>query len=551
MTPTSQKLASSRTRPSPQDLQLPALVAAARQLFDGNTKKIRAVEEAYRWLEGSTSRWEWELANVANKLEETPEPEKSTQELVVRILEMAYRCREKLEGYVSALDGKEGLWTVLIAVWENPFGLSNPSILSLDPSAIMLAEPDEEDNTQLGKEGERTNSKDLIEKWRGILNNPPRLHGSGCRIAKLLLNYLSGINNIEMDMVLSTNSKLKIDTLRKRVNTTTEDEISETAFYRVIANLRKEVEEKGTQTKGEQLMHPPNPRFSDGYEQQLKQLVQLTNTLRSEPDNKIRRTETGYCTVHLSRLASESVYHASHGVHGVAPRLNRNPIIFSDTCEALVQLARCVMADNINIDALAHLNDAIMAVGSPLEVGFSSVHASVALLGLNTIGGIYGAWQIQTLVWSAMPWEEHVEFNQHILKLVESLDPESAASDSKEYDLPGVQYMQAGCYYNIAKACWRAVVEGEATDRSKDDLLGIADEAMLNLLKLDEEQRQTVHFATLEAMQAAVGSQVGASRLYWAEKSASERKAIVKSVEATETSEALRKVVSDSAMFRE
>jgi hypothetical protein len=295
-------------------------------------------------------------------------------------------------------------------------------------------------------------------------------------------------------------------------------------------------------------------KSSNALRDRLAELADYKDQLGKYPYDDALRKKAGYCALHAAREAAEIVYQNTFaGVSDVAPGL-QGPQAYVKSQESLRDLLRQVLSDEIATDPTDPLNRLAMALrrkeADPMGVGVAATQASVALLGLHELGGIFGAWQVVVLAFSQMDWREHVEFNQRVLKDAEQLHPEVAMETAQLYELPGLSYLKAGCHGNVAKAAYRAVAEQEDPSVRRE-AIRIGDRAMAVIEnEFDDETRTLLIFPTMQAMQVACAEAMGerdAAVDFWDGLGENRIQEVLKKLKEIEPSEALVKLVQTSA----
>lgn len=289
--------------------------------------------------------------------------------------------------------------------------------------------------------------------------------------------------------------------------------------------------------------------FQEGLCHRLRDLSQHADEFRQWPDDRRLRERTGYSALHTARYVAELVYRATHGVEDVAPGL-RGVEVTPASLGQMQTLLRDVRARQAGRDALDAMRVALTNREHPHEVAASSAMAAWLLLGRHELGGVMSAWQLPTIFFDAMPWSDHIKFNQFVYDQASQLYRPSADAAAAEYGLPNIDFLLAGSVGNIAKACYRAVAEAD-DDEERMAFSDRGDTAMLDIENtFSKATREELLFPTMRAMRAACAGIIGrrdVEREFWTKLNAEERARIVREVRRIEPSKALANRVEESS----
>lgn len=295
---------------------------------------------------------------------------------------------------------------------------------------------------------------------------------------------------------------------------------------------------------------PKTRTLDKALSERIRALASLETRLRAFPVDGDLHREAGYAALHAAREAAEAVYRGRQGVHDVAPKL-RGARALSESRDATLSLLRQIMEDHVSLDPLRELALVLQVPQDAFEIGVSATNAAVALLGLCEYGGVFAAWQVQTLAFDWMSWREHVDFNARILAYARRISPESAAKAAQVYSLPPPAYLVAGAIGNIAKSAYRAVAESSsAVERREAKKMG--DERMNEIDEtFGEDIKTMLLWPTMLAMRAGTSLALGdraASTRFW--QSRSDVPQIIGDVKGIEPSQDLVALVMTSAGAR-
>lgn len=297
-----------------------------------------------------------------------------------------------------------------------------------------------------------------------------------------------------------------------------------------------------------------NDSIPQTLDKRLVTLGDLEERLSRFPHDPLVREEAGYAAVHAGRQAAELYFQACHGVQDVAPGL-KGETSYSTSQVLLKDLLRQILSDDsaMHLDPIRELAIALRGDRDPLSIGVASMGASVALLGLKSFGGVFGAWQMNVLAFDSMTWREHVSFNERILGLADGVHLESAQSAATLYNLPGITYLRSGSFANIAKAYFREIVttDDRAQQRKAFEGAQTALASIEETVSDCEQTREALFMDTKYAMETACrevidGDGTNASE-FWMVRDALEVESLVESVRQLEPCRELVDAVATSA----
>lgn len=294
----------------------------------------------------------------------------------------------------------------------------------------------------------------------------------------------------------------------------------------------------------------PVQSFQEGLQSHLQDLALHSKEYQRWPDDRRLREKTGYAALHTARYVAELVYRATHGVEDVAPGL-RGLEALPTSLGQVRTLLREVRTNRVSTDAVTAMQVALANRDEPQEVARSCAMAGWLLLGPRDLGGVMCAWQLPTIFFDAMPWSEHVKFNQFIHDQSKKLYRQSADAAAAEFGLPNLDYLLAGSIGNIAKACYRAVAE--AGDSEKRMMFSDRGDTAMNDIEetFSKMTRDELLFPTMRAMRAACAGLVGRraeERKFWASMDAKARADVVDQVRRIEPCQELVSRVEESAV---
>ena len=248
-------------------------------------------------------------------------------------------------------------------------------------------------------------------------------------------------------------------------------------------------------------------------------LRNYVDRLKHQPSDRQLLVEAGYLVVHISRIATELYFRDRTEVEDVAPGIEvyelgdpdhkRVRQHVAETLDALNRLLREILCDEMIFDQDDPLCRLAVSLKQRLpdsgqvdwyEIAHSAIDASYALLGNHEYGGLFAFWQLSTLGYERLNWRDQRELNTLLLTKTRQLDRSRANAAANRYKLPGVEYLEAGCHGNIAKAGYRAFAESEGEDMVARS---VANEEMDFLRELRTDVTCLLEFPTMIAMASA------------------------------------------------
>lgn len=289
-------------------------------------------------------------------------------------------------------------------------------------------------------------------------------------------------------------------------------------------------------------------------------MVEIDRLLRTDSAADPRREEVGYAVVDVARQATETVFQELHNVRDVAPGLKGDRAYGIGVQEAREYLRASLFHATVKGSprervklALRTLRDAIREKHHVFRVAVLSKEAAILLLGLDRLGGVYAEWQASALGVGLLTWQEQESLNRHVLGKVRALDRAQARLDAEKYELPPFNYIEGGCFRNIAKACFRAVADGELDDFSPEQVTDIGSHALQSMQRevaINPEQDEEYMVPTMYAIEAALRENLGDIRFaktFWERLESGKASKVVADVLRIEPSRRLREMVVTSA----
>jgi hypothetical protein len=270
------------------------------------------------------------------------------------------------------------------------------------------------------------------------------------------------------------------------------------------------------------------------------------------PHDDTLRIRLGYLCTQLGRQAATDVYELVTRVDAVAPGLSQTADS-GQVASSLLTFLKQVMSGEIlrdPDDPLLRLMAILRTGGNLFSVGEAAIRSAVALLGLNEFGGVLAAWQLQALAFTLMGWDDHVAFNERILKYARRLYPTGACEAARKYELPDLDYLAAGCQGNVVNASYRIVITDPDQGRRRA-ARAVGDETLGKLEgECSPELKETMLISCLQVIRAACAAILGddkAAHQHWAAIPRSELPRILDDLGRTEPCAQVREQVAETA----
>ena len=363
------------------------------------------------------------------------------------------------------------------------------------------------------------------------------------------------------------NGGININVLTQMINRRSDSKISYKTVERAVERLLKEIESRHGKagflrkhrSRKTHVHQEKEMSKVSVIEQTLDKLEAVHARLESGDLSGSVVEEAGYSSVHVARLKTESVFQELHDVSDIAPGL-KDERIYGVTFEQARRYLREGMAQipekgspkERTMLAVAKLAEAIRQPSNSFQLAVLSKEVSILLLGPNRLGGVYAEWQTSTLGVGLLSWEEQERLNRRVLGMTRNLDPQQANSDAETFELPNINFVEVGCYGNIAKACFRAIADDELCGFTPDQVLEIGSQSLVRIereVALDPDQ-YAEYIPPMYAMEAVLAERIDASKsaeAFWERLPKSRAMQIIDHIKGKEPSEELRELVIKSA----
>ncbi len=266
---------------------------------------------------------------------------------------------------------------------------------------------------------------------------------------------------------------------------------------------------------------PPGPMsLPEAMLDGLQRLTEVYSQRLRYPHDDTLRIRLGYLCAIAGRQAATEVYRLTNQIDSITPGLPQTDKR-GEVTSSLLTFLRQVMSGEIlrdPDDPLLRLMTNLQRDRNLFSVGESAIRSAVALLRLTEYGGVLAAWQLQALAFNLMSWADHVAFNERILEYARGLCPESAWEAARKYELPGPDYLEAGCLGNIVNASYRVALlhPGDARGQAAR---ARGDRALEEVEKRSSpELKKTMLLGCLQVTRAACAAVCGdgeAARRHW------------------------------------
>ncbi len=262
--------------------------------------------------------------------------------------------------------------------------------------------------------------------------------------------------------------------------------------------------------------------------------------------------DAGHAAVHVARRATEDVFLELHAVSDIAPQLRDSRVYGVAQSQARVYLRESPSSGS---GVRAQVTRAVAKLVQLLkktpketfQTALAAKEVAILLLGPTRLGGAFAEWQASTLGVGLLTWIEQQSLNLRVLGQTQKMNVEQAKRDAQAFDLPDRNFVQMGCYGNIAKACFRAVVEDECEGFSPEEVAAVGSTMLEKIdreVTIDPAYRR--YILPMVAMEAAVLEELGGTSDLWTRLSR-QAEEILQEIEATEPSAMLREAVLGSA----